>query len=53
MSVYRKNGGGMSFTDGKQDADFLFNRIGMYRGIDGELNYRFHKTLNKNIHDII
>ena len=25
MSVYRKNGGGMSFTDGKQDADFLFN----------------------------
>lgn len=49
MSVYRKNGGGMSFTDGKQDADFLFNRIGMYRGIDGELNYRFHKTLNKNI----
>ncbi|MEA5457483.1 glycosyltransferase family 2 protein [Arcicella sp. LKC2W] len=49
MSVYRKNGGGMSFTDGKQDADFLFNRIGMYRGIDGELNFRFHKTLNKNI----
>jgi glycosyltransferase involved in cell wall biosynthesis len=49
MSVYRKNGGGMSFTDGKQDADFLFNRIGMYRGIDGELNYQFHKTINKNI----
>ncbi|PWK26575.1 glycosyltransferase involved in cell wall biosynthesis [Arcicella aurantiaca] len=49
MSVYRKNGGGMSFTDGKQDADFLFNRIGMYKGIDGELNYKFHKTVNKNI----
>jgi glycosyltransferase involved in cell wall biosynthesis len=49
MSVYRKNGGGMSFTDGKQDADFLFNRIGMYKGIDSELNYKFHKTVNKNI----
>lgn len=49
MSVYRKNGGGMSFTDGKQDADFLFNRIGMYEGIDQELNYKFHKKINKNI----
>ena len=49
MSVYRKNNGGMSFTDGKQDADFLFNRIGMYKGIDGELDYKFHKTINKNI----
>ncbi len=49
MSVYRKNGGGMSFTDGKQDADFLFNRIGMYRGIDKELDFKFHKTINKNI----
>jgi glycosyltransferase involved in cell wall biosynthesis len=49
MSVYRKNGGGMSFTDGKQDADFLFNRIGMYRGIDEELDFKFHKTINKNI----
>lgn len=49
MSVYRKNGGGMSFTDGKQDADFLFNRIGMYEGIDGELNYKFHQKINKNI----
>ena len=49
MSVYRKNGGGMSFTDGKQDAEFLFNRIGMYQGIDQELAYKFHKTINKNI----
>jgi glycosyltransferase involved in cell wall biosynthesis len=49
MSVYRKNNGGMSFTDGKQDADFLYNRIGMYRGIDKELDYKFHKTINKNI----
>jgi glycosyltransferase involved in cell wall biosynthesis len=49
MSVYRKNNGGMSFTDGKQDAEFLFNRIRMYRGIDGELDYKFHKTVNKNI----
>jgi glycosyltransferase involved in cell wall biosynthesis len=49
MSVYRKNGGGMSFTDGKQDADFLFNRIGMYKGIDEELDFKFHKTINKNL----
>jgi glycosyltransferase involved in cell wall biosynthesis len=49
MSVYRKNNGGMSFTDGKQDADFLYNRIGMYKGIDAELNYQFHKTVQKNI----
>ena len=49
MSVYRKNGAGMSFTDGKQDAEFLFNRIGMYQGIDQELAYKYHKTINKNI----
>jgi glycosyltransferase involved in cell wall biosynthesis len=49
MSVYRKNGSGMSFTDGKQDADFLFNRIGMYKGIDEELGFKFHSTINKNI----
>ena len=50
MSVYRKNRHtGMSFTDGYADADFLKNRIGMYRGIDQELNHRFHTTLNKNI----
>ncbi len=49
MSVYRKNGGGMSFTDGKQDADFLFNRIGMYKGINQELDFKFHQTINKNI----
>ncbi|WP_026997759.1 glycosyltransferase family 2 protein [Flectobacillus major] len=49
MSVYRKNGGGMSFTDGKQDAGFLFNRIGMYQGIDAELDFRYHKILQKNI----
>ena len=49
MSVYRKNGGGMSFTDGKQDAEFLFNRIGMYKGIDQELDYRFHTRVRKNI----
>lgn len=49
MSVYRKNGGGMSFTDGKQDADFLFNRIGMYKGIDQELDFKFNHKINKNI----
>lgn len=50
MSVYRKNrNSGMSFTDGYKDVEFLENRIGMYRGIDQELGYKFHETLNKNI----
>jgi glycosyltransferase involved in cell wall biosynthesis len=50
MSVYRKNrNSGMSFTDGYADVEFLKNRIGMYKGIDQELNYQFHQTLNKNI----
>lgn len=50
MSVYRKNrNSGMSFTDGYKDANFLWNRINMYRGIDEELSYQFHETLNKNI----
>ncbi len=49
MSVYRKNNGGMSFTDGKQDADFLFNRIGLYNGIDKELAYKYHHRVRKNV----
>lgn len=50
LSVYRKHrNGGMSFTDKYNDAEFLWNRIGMYRGIDKELNNKFHETINKNI----
>lgn len=49
MSVYRKNNGGLSFTDEKDDAGFLWNRIGMYRGIDKELNFQFHHRIRKNI----
>ncbi|MBP6385549.1 MAG: glycosyltransferase family 2 protein [Pseudarcicella sp.] len=48
MSVYRKNNGGMSFTDSKQDAGFLINRIGMYNGIDLELGYKYHHRVRKN-----
>jgi len=47
MSVYRKNAGGLSFTDHKNDAAFLWNRLGMYRGIDQELGFRFHSRLRK------
>ncbi|WP_266362765.1 glycosyltransferase family 2 protein [Tellurirhabdus rosea] len=49
MSVYRKNRNGISFTDHKWDAEFLYNRIGMYEGINQELDYRFDKVLKKNI----
>lgn len=49
MSVYRKNRGGVSFTDYVWDAEFLNNRIGMYEGINRELEYRFDKVLRKNI----
>lgn len=49
MSVYRKNHGGMSFVDSEADANFLNNRIAMYKGIDKELNYKYHTILRKNI----
>ncbi|WP_234736019.1 glycosyltransferase family 2 protein [Tellurirhabdus bombi] len=49
MSVYRKNRDGVSFTDHRWDADFLYNRIGMYEGINRELDYRFDRVLRKNI----
>lgn len=49
MSVYRKNRGGASFADNYTDEVFLRNRIQMYRDINRELNYRFDKTLQKNI----
>lgn len=49
MSVYRKNRGGVSFTDSEVDADFLFNRIGMYRGINRELNFKHDRVLRRNM----
>lgn len=49
MSVYRKNRNGMSFTDSYHDQEFLLNRIGMYEGINQELNRKYEKTLKKNI----
>lgn len=48
MSVYRKNAGGLSFTDHKNEAEFLWNRLGMYQGIDQELGFRYHDRLRKN-----
>lgn len=49
MSVYRKNRGGVSFTDSEVDADFLFNRIGMYQGINRELDFKYDRVLRRNI----
>ena len=49
MSVYRKNRGGASFSDRYDDAVFLQNRIAMYESINRELDYRYDRTLKKNI----
>lgn len=49
MSVYRKHLQGLSFSDSKQDASFLNNRIEMYQNIDKHLNYKFHQRIKKNI----
>ena len=49
MSVYRKNQGGMSFTDYKHDAEFLFNRIEMYQAINQELNYVYDRRVRRNV----
>lgn len=49
MSVYRKNRGGVSFTDSEVDAEFLYNRIGMYKGINRELNFKYDRVLRRNV----
>ena len=49
MSVYRKHFGGQSYSDGKQDAIFLQNRIEMYKNIDKHLAFKYHHKLIKNI----
>jgi len=49
MAVYRKNSAGTSFTDKYDDANFINNRIGMYEGINQELEFRYDEVLKKNI----
>lgn len=49
MSVYRKNKNGTSFTDKEEDANFLWNRINLYEGINQELEYKYDAVLRKNI----
>lgn len=49
MSVYRKNKGGASFKDHYRDERFLTNRIMMYEGINKETDYKFDKSLRRNI----
>jgi len=44
MSVYRKNEGGMSYTDSVQSEEFLNNRIFMYSKINEHTNQKY-KTL--------
>lgn len=49
MSVYRKHSAGISNSDHKNDADFLWNRIEMYQSIDQELDFKYHRKIQKNI----
>lgn len=48
-SVYRKHAGGVSLTDHKNDAKFLFNRIFMYSHLDKETEFKFHHRFRRNI----
>ncbi len=45
MSVYRKNRMGMSFTDSKFNANYIRNRISMFKAIDKEYNFEFHQKM--------
>jgi glycosyltransferase involved in cell wall biosynthesis len=49
MSVYRKHSAGLSYSDHKHDAGFLWNRIEMYQSIDNELGLVHHAKIQKNI----
>ena len=49
MSVYRKHYRGMSFTDHRDTADFVGNRIGMLQGIDRELGHAHHNLMRHAI----
>jgi glycosyltransferase involved in cell wall biosynthesis len=46
MSVYRRHLGGMSFTDLKEDAEFVENRIFMYANMNQETNGQFASLFN-------
>jgi len=48
MSVYRKNEGGMSYTDSEQSEVFLNNRIFMYSKINEHTQFKY-KVLIQNI----
>jgi hypothetical protein len=47
MSAYRKHSAGTSFSDKYDDAIFIQNRIEMYQGIDGYLDFKFHERFKK------
>ncbi|WP_288426586.1 glycosyltransferase [uncultured Spirosoma sp.] len=49
MSVYRKNQAGASFHDNERDEVFLRNRIRMYSDINRELDFKYNRTLRRNI----
>ena len=49
MSVYRKNRAGASFHDNERDELFLRNRIRMYSDINRELDFKYNRTLRRNI----
>jgi glycosyltransferase involved in cell wall biosynthesis len=49
MSVYRKNRAGASYHDNERDEVFLRNRIQMYSDINRELNFKYDRTLRRNM----
>ncbi|MCY7350558.1 MAG: glycosyltransferase [Cytophagaceae bacterium] len=49
MSVYRKHGGGQSFTDHRWEAGFLFNRINMYQHLNRETGYQYRERFRKTM----
>lgn len=49
MSVWRRHLGGKSYSDNYKDAWFLENRIKMYSDINRELDYKYDKTIKRNL----
>lgn len=49
MSVYRKNRAGASYHDNERDETFLRNRIQMYSDINRELDFKYDRTLRRNM----
>jgi len=53
MSVYRKNEGGMSYTDDVQSEEFLNNRIFMYSKINEHTNQKYQTLVYHIIYEYL